>query len=89
MEWAIKVGEKYFKDFEYKANTNGRHGGHTALGSILDSNDITGLELTEQAERTMAAVEVSGKVKSLVDLMRYKDIKPMPITIEPLSERVR
>lgn len=85
MQWAIKVGEKYFKGFEYKANTNCRHAGHTALGTVLDSNDITGLELTEKPEKTMAAVEVSGKIKSLVDLMRYKDIKPMNITIEPLN----
>lgn len=90
MEFAIKINDRYFKEFEYKqVKTNGRYGGNTALGYVNANGDISGLELTEDiTEGKMAAVGVSGKIQTIVNLMRYGDVEPQEISIVPV-ERVR
>lgn len=90
MEFAIKIGDKYFKEFEYKQEkSNNRYAGNTQLGYLGNAEDITGLELIEDIESAkMAAVGVNGKIHTIVNLMRYGDIEPQEISIIPV-ERVR
>lgn len=90
LEFAIKINDKYFKEFEYKqGKSNGRYGGNTYLSTLTASGDITGLELTEDiTDGKMAAVGVGGKIQTIVNLMRYGDIEPKEISIVPV-ERVR
>ena len=75
MKVYIKVGDKYFKDFE--SETKG-YTGHTALGCRAE---IKKVKLTdEKIEFTSRSVrDIVGEI---IDIMRFDDIKKENILIE-------
>lgn len=75
MKVYIKVGDKYFKDFE--SETKG-YTGHTALGCRAEIKKVK-LTGEKQEISTLSAKNIVGEI---IDLMRFDDIKKENILIE-------
>lgn len=89
MEWVIKIKDKYFKGFLYKhENSDGRHSGHTYFVNIINSDDIKALILVDDAaDAARATVELPAKIGLITELMRWGNIKPESIIIEPYLKK--
>jgi len=89
MEWVIKIKDKYFKEFLYKhENQDGRHSGHTYLGSVIDNDDIGALIMVDDAaDAARATVELPAKIGLITALMRWGNINPESIIIEPYLKK--
>ncbi|EDS77130.1 hypothetical protein CBC_A1646 [Clostridium botulinum C str. Eklund] len=79
MDIKIKIGDRYFKDFEME-DDNGIYTGNTqnAYG-----HEATGIILTDKIDATILSSRgVDSKIKQIIDLMRFGDIKKKNIIIE-------
>ncbi|NFE13309.1 hypothetical protein FDB55_17585 [Clostridium botulinum] len=83
-EYAIKVGNKFFKDFIYYENVNntGRYSGHWN-GEIYKKGDIVDLALTKEAELTLTKRSLAGKIQLIYDIDKFKKKK---VSIIPVNE---
>lgn len=83
IEYYIKVGNKYFKDFVYaRKSTNDRYGGNFGNAGIYKEGDIIDLELTKDAELTLSRRSLATKIQLIYDLDKFKTKK---VSIIPVS----
>lgn len=81
MEYAIKVGNQYFKEYIYHdINTNGRFAG-IGHNSTLRDGDIIGIVTTDKPERTWSRRGLGGTIGTLytIDKVRDKKIEIIPM----------
>lgn len=81
-EYAIKIGNKYFKEFIYtKQNCQGRYGGHTGNEGVYVQGDIVDIDLTKDIELTLSRRSLGGKIKLIYDIDKFKNKKVSIIPI--------
>jgi len=81
-EYAIKIGNKYFKEFIYtKQNRKGRYGGNTGNGGVYVQGDIEDIYLTEDIELTLSRRCLGDKIKLIYDIDKFKNKKVSIIPI--------
>lgn len=75
-EYAIKIGNKYFKSFVYSdKNTYGRFtGGATRTGNY-ETGDIIDIELTKEIELTETRRSLADKIQLIYDIDKFKNKK--------------
>jgi hypothetical protein len=77
MEYAIKIGNKYFKEFIYDENINSKGrftGGATRIGNY-ETGDIIDILLTEDIELTLTRRSLADKIQLIYDIDKFKKQK--------------
>ena len=74
MEYAIKIGDKYFKEFIYDENINSKGrftGGATSMGNY-GTGDLIDIELTNEIELTLTRRSLADKIQLIYDIDKFK-----------------
>lgn len=77
MEFAIKIGEKYFKE-AVAEDSKGGYNGHSTSTNIV----AEGIRLQDMP-KYMDHRTVTSKIATIIELMRWQDIEVSEITIVP------
>ena len=79
---AIKVGDKYFKDFTYPDNTQSNYAGWGGTNVVQQK----GIELTDE-KLEFTPLSAGNIVKDILYLMRMENIPMVDITFEIRDDR--
>ena len=69
--YAIKINDKFLKDFIYYDFKNTRFSGHSQNGIFVDG-DIIDLELTDKILETYSKRTLADKIRCIYSIDKYK-----------------
>lgn len=81
MNYAIRINNRYFKEFVYAKEISDRYAGNTAIGYRVDGDDIVDIITTDLPERTEVINSVAGTIRMLLSIEKLegKIIEVIPL----------
>lgn len=82
--YAIRIKNKYFKEYEYQGKTiKDRYAGNATLGGVLKEGDIKGIICTDAPQRTETRKSVGNTIAVLYDVeaLRNEVIEIVPVRV--------
>lgn len=83
--YAIKINNKYFKEYEYQGKIiKDRYCGNATLGGVLKEGDIKDIICTDTPQRTETRKSIGNTIAVIYDIEAFRNTT---IEIVPIKEQ--